>query len=178
MRCVDFASYLSSTNSGDREFHLPEQHTLHIRMPTTALYGAHLEQQELSDDIKSEIQNVGDWLLTPAGAARFVRRTDRRQTYTVDTIKDKKVTPLLEKLGFAQAVSTMYSSILQELISNDNAVSSCGMPHISHYRPQLSPKLERSCFHHAHNNFWGSAHCRGKETRSRIHHLHNSRCSH
>ena len=78
-------------------------------MPATALFGSHLVRQELSDDIKSEIQNVGSWLLTPAGAAKFVKRTDRRRAYIVDTVKDENVKPLLDKLGFTQAVGTMGS---------------------------------------------------------------------
>lgn len=76
-------------------------------MPTTALFGPHLTQQELSDDIKEEIQNVGSWLLTPAGAANFIKRSDCRLAYVVDMAKDYKIKPLLDKLGFAQEVGAI-----------------------------------------------------------------------
>ena len=75
-------------------------------MPAAKLYGAHLDQQELSDDIKTEIRDLGEWLSTPASAAKFVKRTDRLQTYAVNTSKDEKFKPLLDKLGFTDAVSS------------------------------------------------------------------------
>lgn len=75
-------------------------------MPVTKLYGAHLDQQELSDDVKTEIRDLGEWLSTPAAGAKFVKRTDRLQTYAVNTSKDEKVKPLLDKLGFVDAVSS------------------------------------------------------------------------
>jgi len=72
-------------------------------MPTTQLYGAHLDQQELSDDIKRDLLDIGAWLSTPAAAAKFVKRTDRLQTYAVNSSQDEKMKPLLDKLGFGEA---------------------------------------------------------------------------
>jgi len=72
-------------------------------MPATQIYGAHLDQEELSDGIKKDLQQLGEWLSTPAAATKFVKRTDRLQTYAVNTSQDEKVKPLLEKLGFANA---------------------------------------------------------------------------
>lgn len=72
-------------------------------MPATKLYGAHLDQQELSDDIKNDLRNLGKWLSTPDAAAKFVKSTDRRQTLVVNS-QDEKVKTLLDKLGFGVAV--------------------------------------------------------------------------
>jgi hypothetical protein len=72
-------------------------------MPATKLYGAHLDQQELSEDTKEKVRDVGAWVLSPAVEAKFVTKSTGQQTLAVDP-EDEVVKPLLDKLGFAAAV--------------------------------------------------------------------------
>ncbi|KFY36146.1 hypothetical protein V494_05269 [Pseudogymnoascus sp. VKM F-4513 (FW-928)] len=72
-------------------------------MPATILYGAHLAQQELTEDTKEKVREVGAWILTPAVKAKFVTMSTGQQTLAVDP-KDELLKPLLDKLGFAAAV--------------------------------------------------------------------------
>ena len=72
-------------------------------MVATKLYGAHLDQQELSEDIKEIVRDVGAWVLTPAVKAEFVTATNGLQTLVVDP-ENRVVKPLLDILGFADVV--------------------------------------------------------------------------
>ncbi|OBT39342.1 hypothetical protein VE00_10544 [Pseudogymnoascus sp. WSF 3629] len=71
-------------------------------MPATTLYGTHLAQQELSEDTKEKVRDVGACVLTPIVEARFVTKSTGQQTLAVDP-EDEMFKPLLDKLGFAAA---------------------------------------------------------------------------
>lgn len=72
-------------------------------MPATKLYGAHLDQQELSEEIKEDVRSVGAWVLTPAVKAKFVTATNGLQTLAVGP-ESRVVKPLLDELGFFDVV--------------------------------------------------------------------------
>lgn len=69
-------------------------------MSATTLYGGHLAQQELSEDTKEKVRDVGVWVLTPDVEARFVTKSPGKQALAVDP-EDEMFKPLLDKLGFA-----------------------------------------------------------------------------